>query len=61
MINIGLMNAKTIQEISIMHHTISYPYFFEILAIPFDDPRSADRNLVFIGAVNYSISPKKGG
>ena len=37
---------------------ISYPYFFEILAIPFDDPRSADNNLVFIGAVNYSISPK---
>jgi hypothetical protein len=37
---------------------LSYPYFFEILAIPFDDPRSADRNLVFIGAVNYSISPK---
>jgi hypothetical protein len=37
---------------------ISYPYFFEILAIPFDDPRSADNNIVFIGAVNYSISPK---
>jgi hypothetical protein len=37
---------------------ISYPYFFEILAIPFDDPRTADRNLVFIGAFNYSISPK---
>lgn len=37
---------------------ISYPYFFEILAIPFDDPRSADNNVVFIGAVNYSISPK---
>lgn len=37
---------------------ISYPYFFEILAIPFNDPRSADNNIVFIGAVNYSISPK---
>jgi hypothetical protein len=37
---------------------VSYPYFFEILAIPFDDPRSADNNVVFIGAVNYSISPK---
>jgi len=37
---------------------ISYPYFFEILAIPFDDPRSANNNVVFIGAVNYSISPK---
>ncbi|MGH9925695.1 MAG: hypothetical protein ACRD5B_09990, partial [Nitrososphaeraceae archaeon] len=37
---------------------IVYPYFFEILAIPFDDPRSADNNVVFIGAVNYSISPK---
>ncbi|MGI0044525.1 MAG: hypothetical protein ACRD47_12530, partial [Nitrososphaeraceae archaeon] len=37
---------------------IYYPYFFEILAIPFDDPRSADNNVVFIGAVNYSISPK---
>jgi hypothetical protein len=38
---------------------ISYPYFFEILAIPFDDPRRQDNNLVFIGAVNYSISPKQ--
>ena len=38
---------------------ISYPYFFEILAIPFDDPRSADNNVIFIGAVNYSISPKE--
>ncbi|MFY9965553.1 MAG: hypothetical protein WAK50_07415 [Nitrososphaeraceae archaeon] len=38
---------------------ISYPYFFEILAIPFDDPRSADNNVVFIGAVNYSVSPKE--
>lgn len=37
---------------------VSYPYFFEILAIPFTDPRSADNNVVFIGAVNYSISPK---
>jgi len=37
---------------------ISYPYFFEILAIPFDDPRSANNNVVFIGAINYSISPK---
>lgn len=40
---------------------ISYPYFFEILAIPFDDPRAADNNVVFIGAVNYSISPKDDG
>jgi hypothetical protein len=38
---------------------ISYPYFFEILAIPFEDPRTADNNMVFIGAVNYSISPKE--
>jgi hypothetical protein len=37
---------------------VSYPYFFEICAIPFDDPVSADNNVVFIGAVNYSISPK---
>ena len=28
---------------------VSCPYFFEILAIPFDDPRSADNNVVFIG------------
>ena len=40
---------------------VSYPYFFEILAIPFDDPRSADNNVKFIGAVNYSISPKADG
>jgi hypothetical protein len=38
---------------------VSYPYFFEILAIPFDNPRSADNNVTFIGAVNYSISPKE--
>jgi len=37
---------------------VSYPYFFEILAIPFDNPRSADNNVTFIGAINYSISPK---
>jgi hypothetical protein len=37
---------------------ISYPYFFEMLAIPFTDPRTADNNMVFIGAVNYSISPE---
>jgi hypothetical protein len=38
---------------------VSFPYFFEILAIPFEDPRTADNNMVFIGAVNYSISPKE--
>jgi hypothetical protein len=38
---------------------ISYPYFFEILAIPFKDPRTADHNMIFIGAVNYSVSPKE--
>lgn len=38
---------------------ISFPFYFEILAIPFDDPRSAENNVVFIGAVNYSISPKE--
>jgi hypothetical protein len=37
---------------------VSFPYFFEILAIPFDDPRLVDNNVVFISAVNYSISPK---
>jgi hypothetical protein len=37
---------------------VSYPYFFEILAIPFDNPRSANNNVTFIGAINYSISPK---
>lgn len=38
---------------------ISYPYFFEILAIPFEDPRHTKHNMIFIGAVNYSISPKE--
>jgi hypothetical protein len=37
---------------------IAYPYFLEMLAIPFTDPRTEDNNMVFIGAVNYSISPK---
>ncbi|MGC1135169.1 MAG: hypothetical protein WA941_20240 [Nitrososphaeraceae archaeon] len=38
---------------------ISYPYCIEILAIPFDDPRSAGNNVEFIGVVNFSISPKE--
>jgi hypothetical protein len=38
---------------------ISFPYFFEILAIPFDDPRTAKAGIEYIGAVNYSISPKE--
>jgi hypothetical protein len=37
---------------------ISYPYFFEILAIPFAYPRYTTKRLDFIGAINYSISPK---
>ena len=37
---------------------ISYPYFFEILAIPFDNPRYTVNNVTFIGAINYSVSPK---
>jgi hypothetical protein len=38
---------------------ISYSYFFEILAIPFANPITAKHNIEFIGAVNYSISPKQ--
>jgi hypothetical protein len=38
---------------------ISYPYFFEILAIPFANPVTARNVIVFIGATNYSISPKE--
>lgn len=41
------------------NNNTSYPYFFEILAVPFKDPRTADHNMVFIGSVNYSISPKE--
>ena len=38
---------------------IQYPFFFEIFAIPFKHP---DREkTVFVGAVNYSISPKENG
>ena len=38
---------------------VSFPYFFEILAIPFDNPRTAKAGVVYIGAVNYSVSPKE--
>lgn len=38
---------------------IEYPFFFEIFAIPFKHPDKA--RTVFIGAVNYSISPKENG
>jgi hypothetical protein len=38
---------------------IQYPFFVEIFAIPFKHP---DReSTVFVGAVNYSISPKENG
>jgi hypothetical protein len=38
---------------------IQYPFFFEIFAIPF---KHADKaKTVFVGAVNYSISPKENG
>jgi hypothetical protein len=38
---------------------ISFPYFFEILAVPFDNPITASSGVEFVGAVNYSISPKE--
>jgi hypothetical protein len=47
------IHAKYTNEI------VSYPYFFEILAIPFADPITTKHNIEFIGAVNYSISPKQ--
>jgi hypothetical protein len=40
---------------------ISYPYFFEILAIPFANPLQTSTHLAFVGAINYSISPKPHG
>ena len=38
---------------------IQYPFFFEVFAVPFKHPDKA--RTVFIGAVNYSISPKENG
>jgi hypothetical protein len=38
---------------------IQYPFFIEIFAIPFKHPDKA--KTVFVGAVNYSISPKENG
>jgi len=38
---------------------IQYPFFIEIFAIPFKHPDRA--KTVFVGAVNYSISPKGNG
>ena len=38
---------------------IQYPFFLELFAIPFKHPDKA--RTVFIGAVNYSISPKENG
>lgn len=38
---------------------IHYPFLFELFAIPFKHPDKA--KTVFIGAVNYSISPKENG
>lgn len=38
---------------------IQYPFFIEIFAVPFKHPDRA--KTVFIGAVNYSISPKENG
>ena len=38
---------------------VRYPFLFEIFAIPFKHPDRA--KTVFIGAVNYSISPKENG
>lgn len=40
---------------------ITHPYFWEILAIPFADPIRAKKRIDFIGAINYSISPKTRG
>jgi hypothetical protein len=38
---------------------IRYPFFIEIFAIPFKHPDKTKN--VFVGAVNYSISPKENG
>jgi hypothetical protein len=35
---------------------LQYPFAFEIIAIPLANPREVDNK--FIGAINYSISPK---
>ena len=35
---------------------LQYPFAFEIIAIPLANPRTSDNK--FIGAINYSISPK---
>ena len=34
---------------------ISFPYFFEILAVPIADPKNAKRGMIYFGAVNYSV------
>jgi hypothetical protein len=39
---------------------IAFPYFIEILAVPFADPRTAENAVTYTGAVNYSVSPKEG-
>ena len=39
---------------------IAFPYFIEMLAVPFADPIHAERGVTYTGAVNYSISPKEG-
>jgi hypothetical protein len=40
---------------------ISFPFAFEIIAIPFTNPTADNTKTEFIGAVNYSISPKEDG
>jgi hypothetical protein len=38
---------------------ISFPYFIEMLAIPWDNPKTANHGVTYTGAVNYSVSPKE--
>ena len=38
---------------------ISFPYAFEVLAIPFKEPTNSKLDVEYIGAVNYSISPRE--
>jgi hypothetical protein len=42
-------------------NAVKFPYAFEVLAIPFNNPFNADgrgKGNIVIGAVNYSVSPK---
>ena len=58
------ISYKLVKGIVTGEHSLKYPFAFEIIAIPLKDPTKAGsyskdvKKLEFIGAVNYSISPK---